>query len=468
MVFHSPNFIVFFAVLLLLYYAFRSIRLPLLVIGNLLFYAASGLGMLVVFVSMTILTFVCVHGMKRWKGWFWVGIVLNVGNLVLFKYTLLLFDTWEQLTGVSVWVYDAWATSVVLPVGISFYTFQFLSYLIDVRRGQLIPTRSLIRFWIYISFFPQLIAGPIMRGDELVPQLEGLKDKRIRFADMKYGMGLFMVGLLKKIALADPLASYVNPLFAKETMTAVEAWLAAYGFGFQIYFDFSAYSDMALGLAWMMGIRLILNFDSPYISANPSEFWRRWHISLSRWIRDYIYIGLGGNRKGPVRVQLNLLAAMLISGLWHGAMWTFVLWGGLHGVLLIVHRWSLKLNRWHGVQKMRLNGVYRIAAVFVFFHIIMWTWVFFRAESFGQAMEMTRLMLQVNPVALVQHPFMIGVAALSVLHVVEYGVRHHEKLASKWWHFAPFPIRSAVYTALLLLLFYLQRGETYEFIYFQF
>ncbi|CAM3460129.1 MBOAT family O-acyltransferase [Marinicrinis lubricantis] len=469
MVFHSPNFWIFFALLFIGYALFRKARIAILAIGNVIFYAASGWGMLAVFLFVTIATFLCVHGMKKSRWLFWVGILLNIANLVFFKYTLFLLDTLKEITGLSVGIYDSLASSIILPVGISFYTFQLLSYLIDVRRGDIVPTTSLVRFWVYISLFPQLVAGPIMRGDELIPQLDEIQQKKLRWSEIKYGLFLFVVGLLKKIALADPIAEIVNPLFAKgDAISSVESWIAAYGFGFQIYYDFSAYSDMAMGLGCILGIRLILNFDTPYLSASPTEFWKRWHISLSRWIRDYIYIGLGGNRKGPIRVQFNLLAAMLISGLWHGAMWTFVVWGGVHGLLQIVHKWSLKLNRLGWVEQLRKSKVYRVFAVLVFFHVITWTWVFFRAQSIGQAWDMTVKMIQMPMLELLKHPELVWMAALFLLHIVEYFIRHYEHKASKLWHYVPFPVRSAAYVLIVLVIFYLQKGEAYDFIYFQF
>jgi len=471
MVFHSPNFLVFLGLLLILFVFVKRWRLAILAVGNIWFYGSSGLGMLLVFAIVTTVVFVAVHGMKR-PGFRWlyiVGLAVPVLNLVFFKYTVLLLETWTSLTGWPLAPLEQYASSLVLPVGISFYTFQLLAYLIDVRRGELAPTRSLFRFWVFISLFPQLIAGPIMRGKELMPQVDSIRDRTIPWQDIKYGMYLFFIGLAKKIWIADPLSLEVNEWFAQgAAMSATDAWLAAYGFGFQIYFDFSAYSDMAIGLGWMLGFRLIENFRSPYISADPSEFWRRWHISLSRWIRDYVYIGLGGNRKGAARTHLHLLAAMLISGLWHGAMWTFVLWGGLHGLLLIVHKLTLKLNRWQWIASIRSSFLYRIAAVAVFFHIVTWTWVFFRAQDFGLAIEMTQKMLTVNWLELWQAPLFLLMAGLYGLHVLEYGLRTKEGWFSRVWHWVPFPIRGGVYTAFVFAILYMLRGETYDFIYFQF
>lgn len=470
-VFHSPNFLVFFLILLIPYYLFKKSRILLLAAANVIFYGASGLGVLLLFLLVTLVVFAAVQLMRRksWSWAYWTGIAVSVLNLVFFKYTVFILNTVETVTGMPIGAAPGWMVEIVLPVGISFYTFQLISYLIDVRRGETEPTRSFLHFWVYISLFPQLVAGPIMRGDELIPQLDQLQQKTVRWHEIKSGLVLVFIGVLKKVALADVLAQVANPLFAHaDVLTPVESWIAAYAFGFQIYYDFSAYSDIALGLGWMLGIKLILNFDSPYVSSNPGEFWKRWHISLSRWIRDYIYIGLGGNRKGAVRTQFNMLAAMLISGLWHGAMWTFVLWGAVHGLLLIMHKWTLYLNRWEWIAAVRKSPLYRVGAVLVFFHIITWTWVFFRAQSIHQAMHMSWNMLHANWLELFANPAMVWISALFLLHLFEYAIRHYEEASSRFWHYCPAPLRGAVYLGLALLIIYFMKGETYDFIYFQF
>lgn len=471
MVFHSPNFIIFFLALLVPYYLFKKSRIPLLAVANVIFYAFSGLGMLAVFITMTVITFITVHIMRRerWQWFFWVGILANALNLIFFKYTGFLLHTAESWTGLRLLTENSFVSDIVLPVGISFYTFQLISYIIDVRRGQTTPTKSLMEFWVYISLFPQLVAGPIMRGDELIPQLDTIHEKTVRWNEIRYGIYLFFIGFMKKVLFADTIAQMVNPLFAQgDAITPVQSWLAAYGFGFQIYFDFSAYSDMALGLGYILGIQLIINFASPYISADPREFWKRWHISLSRWIKDYIYIGLGGNRRGKGRTYINLFAAMLLSGLWHGAMWTFVLWGGIHGLLVVLHKWSLKLNRWPWIEKVRRLPIYRAMAVLVFFHVITWTWVFFRAQSIDQAWDMSWKMLHVNWLSLLQEPAMIWIGALYALHWFEYAIRNYEETSSRAWHYIPSLVRGAVYLTLVLIVMYFMKGETYDFIYFQF
>lgn len=476
MIFHSPEFLVFLLALLVPFYLFKKLRIPLLVVANAIFYGASGFGLLLLFMAVTAATFLCALGLRRRRPLFWIGLAVNAGNLLFFKYTLMIMDTAERIAGRPLlltelarqWVTDG-SGELILPVGISFYTFQLIAYLIDVRRGDLEPSRNLFKFWVFISVFPQLIAGPIMRGSELIPQVDRLPDRAVRWGEIRYGLYLIFVGLIKKTVFADNLETLVNPRFADiPALTPEDAWVAACLFGFQIYFDFSAYSDMALGLGHLLGLKLVVNFRTPYLSGSPKEFWDRWHISLSRWIRDYVYIGLGGNRKGALRTQFNLLAAMLISGLWHGAAWHFVAWGAVHGLILIVHRWTLALNRFGWVNKMRSSFPYRVLAVAVFFPIVTWTWVFFRAETLAGAWEMTKRMAQVDVTALAAHPLFALLAGLYALHIAEWFMREKEPLAGRIWHFVPAVFRGAVYAALLLLIFFNMKGETYEFIYFQF
>ncbi|WP_123042257.1 MBOAT family O-acyltransferase [Cohnella candidum] len=470
MFFYSPNFMIFFIILLIPYLLLRKQRVWLLAAANAIFYVAHPEGFLVLFFVMAFLTFGIVHTMQlsRFRWLFWIGIVLNVLNLAFFKYTLFVLGNLDML-GLHLPRADDWAASIVLPLGISFYTFEFISYLIDVRRGDSKPTRSFVKFWVFVSMFPHLIAGPIMRGDELFPQLDELSKKRITWSDIRYGVYLFAIGMVKKIVIADQLSPIVKELFDKgSALTSTESWMAAYTFSFYIYNDFSAYTDMAIGLGIMMGVRFADNFNSPYLSANPSEFWRRWHMTLSRWIRDYIYIGLGGNRKGQLRLYANLLIAMLISGLWHGAMWTFVIWGGIHGLLQVIHRLSFELNRFRWVAVLRDSVVYRIVAIFVFFHIVTWTWVFFHAPSLSMAWDMTVKMLRVHAADLIRHPTFPLIVGLFAVHVVEYVLRKNEGRFGRIWHFVPFPLRSAAYALITFTLIYYLQGGKYEFIYFQF
>lgn len=310
----------------------------------------------------------------------WVSVATNLGILAFFKYFNFFADSLAgllQVVGVDTPVRHL---NIILPVGISFYTFQTMSYTLDIYRRQLKPTRNFLDFAAFVSFFPQLVAGPIERAAKLLPQIE--QPRTIRRGDMESGAWLVVWGLFKKCVVADNLAVLVDGVFGAETATGAAALLALYAFAFQIYCDFSGYSDIARGLSRWMGIELMLNFNNPYFAVNPKEFWARWHISLSSWLRDYLYISLGGNRRGRGRRYANLALTMLLGGLWHGAAWTFVVWGAFHGLLLVVyHAWASRFAPKGGADSGRGVWLRRI----LLFHLVCLGWLFFRAESLGQA-----------------------------------------------------------------------------------
>lgn len=276
---------------------------------------------------------------------------------------------------------------VALPIAISFFTFMAMSYVIDVRRGETEPVR-MIDFALYLSFFPHLIAGPIVRVRELVPQFARPRDPRNIEATRAFG--LICGGLLKKVLIADPLATHlVDPVFGSPTLhSRLDVIAAAYGYAVQIYCDFSAYSDMAIGLALLLGFRFPANFDRPYTATTLQEFWRKWHMSLSRWLRDYLYIGLGGNRKGRLRTYRNLMLTMLLGGLWHGAAWNFVLWGGMHGGGLAVERWFDERSGRRRDSRPRWPWLRWL----ITFHLVCFAWVFFRASSLDVVGELANQM----------------------------------------------------------------------------
>lgn len=296
------------------------------------------------------------------------SIAFNLALLLFFKYTGFIA---QSLFGVAA---DSWTLRVHLPLGISFFTFHAISYLVDIYRRDARAERSFVNLALYLLMFPQLIAGPILRFHTVAHQL------RRRIVDSRhlyYGFVLFCIGLGQKVLLADSLAGVADPLFARAgTLSAATAWLAALCYTLQIYFDFGGYSHMAMGLGWMAGFRFPRNFDYPYIARSITEFWRRWHMSLSRWFRDYLYIPLGGNRHGALRTYRNLLLVFLLCGLWHGAAWTFVLWGAYHGLLLVLER--LGLGRLLARTPRLLQHGYALLAVIV-------GWVLFRAASVAEA-----------------------------------------------------------------------------------
>jgi alginate O-acetyltransferase complex protein AlgI len=337
-----------------------------------------------------------------------LSVVSNLSLLGFFKYFHFALDSWN-LAVASVGLPGAaieTALRVTLPLGISFYTFQSMSYAIDVYRGRAAPMRSFVDFACFVSMFPQLVAGPIIRFSEVADQLRGREPSLAKAAR---GAAFFAVGLAKKVLLANPCGKLADTVFDAASSTALDAWLGLLAYSFQIYFDFSGYSDMAIGLGLALGFVFPKNFDSPYRARSITEFWRRWHLSLSTWLRDYLYVPLGGNRKGARRTYVNLAAVMLLGGLWHGAAWTFVSWGALHGALLAAERAAGGGDRlWRFVPE-RL----RVAWTFL---LVTLAWVPFRAPDFAAALDFYARLLALAPAeasaalvsALVATPFLAG------------------------------------------------------------
>jgi alginate O-acetyltransferase complex protein AlgI len=312
------------------------------------------------------------------RRWLWLSVAANLGLLGWFKYANLGAASLRALLQALGMAGDFAWTDVVLPVGISFYTFQTMSYTIDLYRGEVTPARSFVDFLCYVSMFPQLVAGPIVRYSVVEHEL---RHRRHSAAGVAAGVLFLQVGLAKKLLLADALAPLANHCFGQADpgqLGATTAWLGVLAYAYQIYFDFSGYSDMAIGLGLMLGFHFPINFDAPYRSASITEFWRRWHISLSTWLRDYLYVPLGGNRHGTLRTYGNLMLTMLLGGLWHGAAWNFVAWGGYQGLWLVLERLAGKRSL-YGALPMAL----RVAITFV---VVLGGWVWFRARDLGHAM----------------------------------------------------------------------------------
>lgn len=313
-----------------------------------------------------------------------ISLISNLGLLGFFKYFNFGVDSFNGMVaalGLEAWRLDT-LLRVVLPLGISFYTFQSMSYTIDVYRGDAKAIRNFTDFACFVSMFPQLVAGPIIRFSEVADQLRGRKETPVLFTR---GIAFFCVGLAKKVILANPCGKIADTLFDGGALGCLDSWYGVTAYAFQIYFDFSAYSDMAIGLGLMMGFIFPENFNSPYRSQSITEFWRRWHISLSSWLRDYLYLPLGGSRLSSRRTYVNLMLVMLLGGLWHGAAWKFVVWGGLHGSMLVLERRIGKQSFYH-----RLPAFLRTAVTFI---IVLFTWVFFRAADLPAALTFCRSLL---------------------------------------------------------------------------
>jgi len=382
MLFHTWPFALFFIIVYPTYLALRNTRLRpgLLLTASYFFYACFHPLYPVLIAYSTLVDYTVVTRMAkstRRKCWLAISIVNNLGLLGFFKYGGFVTDNLNALLSSLGIPYMVPAPGMVLPVGLSFYTFQSLTYTIDYYRGKVEREKSFIRYATFVALFPRLVAGPIERAKNLLPQLR--QTPKLYLQDVTDGLSLFIVGLFKKVALADYLALYVDKVYAApEQYQSPALMLAAFLFCWQIYFDFSGYTDMARGLARMMGFRLMLNFNNPYLATGLGDFWRRWHISLSSWFKDYVYIPLGGNRRGTFNTYRNMFLTMVISGLWHGAAWTFVMWGMVHALGRCLTR---ELERTPFYEQ----KVPKLAKQLLVFGFVTFAWIFFRAESIGDA-----------------------------------------------------------------------------------
>ena len=320
--------------------------------------------------------------------WLWLGIAANLGLLFVFKYTAFAISIANDVVDAALFI-----PHIVLPIGISFFTFQQIAFLVDVYRREVEPP-VFTKYLLFVGFFPQLIAGPIVHHREMMPQFDGRRSEPLELR-LTIGMTIFVIGLAKKMILADTFAGFANPLFNAvaegEELSLFDAWAAAISYTFQIYFDFSGYSDMAIGLARMFGIVLPINFASPYKARSIIDFWRRWHITLSRFLRDYLYILLGGNRRGVIRTQFNVFVTMVLGGLWHGAAWTFVLWGIVHAAAIVVN---------HVWRNLGMRSLPHWLGWILTFLVVVVSWVFFRASSFTAAISIYESMIGMNGISL--------------------------------------------------------------------
>ena len=390
-----------------------------------------------------------------------LSLVINLGMLGYFKYTNFFIDNYNSLFDGNMKFED-----IVLPVGISFYTFQTLSYTIDVYRRELEPTKSFMDFLFFVSFFPQLVAGPIVRASDFIPQIYD----KLKLTKEDFNRALFLIigGLLKKAVISDYISSnFVDRVFdAPNSYTAFENLMASYGYAIQIYCDFSGYSDIAIGLALLMGFWLPDNFRTPYQSSSITEFWRRWHISLSSWLRDYLYISIGGNRKGKIRTYFNLFMTMLLGGLWHGASWKFVVWGVLHGLALVVEKFFGQFI------KLPKNVFVRTIQVILTFHFVVFCWLFFRAKDFETAFQIADNITQLTFDFNQWQTIILGYK--NVFLLIAIGVVWHfvpvKTLAGMQKTFSTLPlIAKAVLLGLIYWVVYATASaDTQPFIYFQF
>jgi alginate O-acetyltransferase complex protein AlgI len=470
MLFNSQQYLLFFGVVFCLYYASpHRWRRLLLLAASAYFYTAWIPQYILLIVFSTLWDFSLAkrihrsHAPAKRKALLVLSCAGNLGILALFKYADFILANISWLAGLSGVKITQTPLGILLPIGISFYTFQTLSYSIDVYRGRLKPVDSILDFAVFVCFFPQLIAGPILRADELIPQLR----KRVAFipSEVKAGLLLALWGMSKKMLFADVVAPFVDRVYAEPHLYSAATLLnASYAYALQIYCDFSGYTDIALGCARMLGFKLIPNFDAPYLACSITDFWRRWHMSLSRWLRDYLYISLGGNRISPWRTRINLMLTMLLGGLWHGASWNFVIWGGLHGLYLSLHKIWTNAGMHKRSENLLGGWIYRIVATMATFHLVLLSWIFFRAQTLAGASDIiTRIACWSGGISL---SCFIPLCLLFLLLIIELLQR---KIA-----FIPLIVRCprtsrfAIYFMLLFLWFALGVVRTQQFIYFQF
>ena len=490
MLFNSLHFLVFFPLVVGLYFGLAPRwRGPLLLAASYYFYMSWRATYALLLLATTLLDYYSGVRMGRLptkaqrRPWLYLSLASNLGTLFVFKYFNFFRDAAGQLAGVlHLPVAAGPALGLLLPVGVSFYTFQSVGYIIDVYQGRLEAERNFGRFALFVAFFPQLVAGPIERGGHMLPQFRRVH--AFDYARIVSGLRLMAWGLFKKVVVADRLALLVNPVFnnPRQHPEGPLLLLATLAFTFQIYGDFSGYTDLARGAARVLGFEFNLNFRQPYQSASVAEFWRRWHISLSSWFRDYLFIPLGGSRVGPARAYGNLLAVFLVSGLWHGASWTFVVWGGLHGVYLVVGTWARPLRE----RLAQLTGLAahprlrRALGVAGTFALVAYAWIFFRANSLADAVFISQHLLSgwqgLNSPRLgtllldfSQHyrpELAVATGAVGLMLAVEYLGQRRSPQA---WVAAQGPaVRWAAYAGLTLIILYLGVFNSTSFIYFQF
>ena len=491
--FNSLAFLVFFPIVVAIYFILPyRYRWALLLAASYYFYAAFALEYVVWLAVSTLISYVLAiliartPAPARRKALLALSLLSNLGLLFVLKYLTFFNDSLRTLFNQFNILYNVPAFQALLPVGISFYTFQVLSYTIDVYRGKIEPERHLGIFALFVSFFPRLVAGPIERGGHLIPQFH--VNHEFSASRVSSGLRRILWGMFKKVVIADRLAMYVDAVYNHPTdHQGLPVVLATYFFAIQLYCDFSGYSDIAVGAARVMGYDLVENFKQPYSSSSIADFWRRWHISLSNWFRDYLYIPLGGNRVPEWHRYANVLIVFVASGLWHGANWTFVLWGALHGLYYLLEDWTRKIRvqiaqalhladgfrAMQGIASQEKPTVRTAIGVFVTFHLVCFAWIFFRANSISDAFLLINRMVQIRNstdvyapwVGIVDHPglemaFAFGlVVLLAAAHSA--GRRKEYEVGSRW-------VRWAAYLLLALAILNLGIGKETPFLYSQF
>jgi D-alanyl-lipoteichoic acid acyltransferase DltB (MBOAT superfamily) len=473
MLFNSFIFWIFFLVVITIYRRLgHTAQNRLLLVASYIFYGFWDYRFLSLIFMSTVVDYYAAKSIgatneeSKRKKWLYISVAFNLGMLGFFKYWNFFIEEFSGLLGILGFNSSIPMLNVVLPVGISFYTFQTMSYTIDVYKGVTKPTNKFLDFALYVSFFPQLVAGPIERSRHLLPQV--LLKRSTNDGDYSEGFYHVLTGLFKKVVIADNMAPIVNTVFSTPTadLTGPEIVIGVYAFAFQIYGDFSGYSSIAKGIAKWMGFDLMWNFKNPYFSVSPSDFWSRWHISLSSWLRDYLYIPLGGSRLGRRKTLRNLVLTMGLGGLWHGAGWTFITWGLYHGMLLVVYRVFKRPARSQEKQGSS-NGISRALRMILFFQLICISWLLFRAESMDQVWSMVLMVFSdLTFTGFTWYGLAMIAFFVTPVLALEYWTERSGNLLvlldASWM------IRLVVYSYLILMLIIFPPLVSQEFIYFQF
>jgi alginate O-acetyltransferase complex protein AlgI len=472
LLFNSGFFLLLFTAFLWIYVSLSPTHRPkmiFVILFSLYFYYKSSGGYFVLLLFAAVIDFTLAKFIYdahvRWQKKFYITITLmiNLGLLAYFKYTNFLFDTFYSFSDREFEPMD-----IFLPVGVSFFTFQSLSYTLDVYRGHIKPVNNIIDYAFFVSFFPQLVAGPIVRAAEFLPQIY----KPTVVTKEMFGRGVFLIGcgLFKKAVISDYISiNFVDRVFdAPALYSGLENLFAIYGYALQIYCDFSGYSDMAIGIALLLGFHFPLNFDSPYQSRNITEFWRRWHISLSTWLRDYLYISMGGNRKGKIRTYFNQMVTMILGGLWHGASWRFIVWGALHGAALCFHKMFRSWRTQDAYKASWWSGAFNTV---ITFHFVCFCWIFFRATSVETAGQMIgQVMNQLNPQILFE--FISGYKNVMILMAIGYLLHFMPRQTTFFFQKRvtemPLVLKAVWVVTIIVLVLQTKSAAIQPFIYFQF
>jgi alginate O-acetyltransferase complex protein AlgI len=471
MLFNTFHFAYFFAIVFPLYWLLRHKSQNLLLLAaSYYFYACWDVRFLSLLLLSTAMDYACglavdrIEAPGKRKMFVALSMALNLGLLGVFKYYDFFAASLQTALAHAGWTVSLWQLQAVLPIGISFYTFQSMSYVIDVYRRDIKPTRNFLEFAAFVSFFPHLVAGPIMRPTTLLPQIAA--PRKFNLHQFYEGAYLIFWGLTKKVVVADNLEWIVKDLFGRwQTIDGGLALLAVYAFAFEIYCDFSGYTDAARGIAKCLGFELCLNFNLPYFATSPRDFWARWHISLSTWLRDYLYIPLGGSRGGNAQLYRNLMLTMIIGGLWHGAQWTMIIWGAYQGVLLVGHRlaepWLERIKPTEPIDRACWTGL----RIFVTFHLVCLGWLMFRCQTIAQLGGMLSAIFKhpAIPASAYILPVSLAILPLLVVQFAQYKTKDLNVIARTPWY-----VRSLFYTACFYAFVLAGEFGGKQFIYFQF